>query len=538
MTTLSLYDGDITTLVIDGIVNAANTDLLSGGGVCGVIHEKSGPELEAACRKLQRCEIGNAKITSGFKLPCRYVLHTVGPQRSNRKQLASCYRSCLDLAVKKGLKSLAFPCISTGIYGYPKPDAAEIAISTVMEWLSEYTNSGKINEIIFVTHTIDDRAWYKRILSRVLQRSIPPIGGSGAAAIGDNGAAIGGNGAAIGGNGAAIGDNGAAIGGGDLPIRGYGDVASDGAYFGVHSSISHRSSGGGSHSAGAGDGDGAGAGAGASAGAGADAGAGVGAGACAGAGAGTGAVSGAGFCAGAIGGSAAAIGGSAAAAIGDNGASIGDNGAAIGDNGAAIGGGDLPIRGDGDVAMDGAYSGVHSSISGHSSGSGSHSAGAIAGDGDVAGTVSVPGGGAGAGVVAGSGASAFAGSGSCAGAIGGSAAAIGGSAAGAGDGNVAGTVPGAGIVGGSSDCTGAHKNPDRIKKAMDIFQKMDPLYSLLRVTFALDRTIPKLEATNPMTKMKSSSSRITTSLPHYMMETESSEAKKKHTKNYTKRAKN
>lgn len=137
---IEIVEGDITRLDVDAIVNAANTMLAPGGGVCGAIHRAAGPELAEACAKLDGCATGEAKITPGFRLPARYVIHTVGPvwgggERGEDRLLASCYANSLGLAVDHGLSSVAFPAISTGIYGFPPPRAANIAVTTVLNGL-------------------------------------------------------------------------------------------------------------------------------------------------------------------------------------------------------------------------------------------------------------------------------------------------------------------------------------------------------------------------------------------------------------------
>jgi O-acetyl-ADP-ribose deacetylase (regulator of RNase III) len=163
---LRAIQADITTLAVDAIVNAANSSLLGGGGVDGAIHRAAGPRLLAACRPLGGCAPGDAKLTPGFELPAPYVIHTVGPVwhgggHGEAETLARCYRRSLALAAQHGLRSIAFPSIGTGAYGYPFEAASRIAVDTVGETVAALPGIG---EVVFCCYSADDLAVYRGLL--------------------------------------------------------------------------------------------------------------------------------------------------------------------------------------------------------------------------------------------------------------------------------------------------------------------------------------------------------------------------------------
>jgi O-acetyl-ADP-ribose deacetylase (regulator of RNase III) len=165
---IKIMQGDITTLEVDAIVNAANKSLLGGGGVDGAIHRAAGPELLAYCRTLGGCETGEAKITMGYNLPARYVIHTVGPIYSgkpeDKKLLSQCYQNSLQLAVEHDVATIAFPAISCGVYGYPIDEACKIAVDTTCDFLR---SNKSIESVTFVLFSTGDYKVYKDYLEKI-----------------------------------------------------------------------------------------------------------------------------------------------------------------------------------------------------------------------------------------------------------------------------------------------------------------------------------------------------------------------------------
>jgi O-acetyl-ADP-ribose deacetylase (regulator of RNase III) len=169
---IDIVEGNIVEQQVDAIVNAANTTLLGGGGVDGAIHCVAGPELLEECRGLGGCPTGEARITAGYRLPARHVIHTVGPvfrdgSRGEPALLASCYRESLALAEEHGLRSIAFPAISTGAYRYPKREAARIALEAVLAWLADHDLPERV---VFVLYGSEDRRLYEEVFREIRER--------------------------------------------------------------------------------------------------------------------------------------------------------------------------------------------------------------------------------------------------------------------------------------------------------------------------------------------------------------------------------
>lgn len=162
MAQIEFVRGDITRVAADAIVNAANARLAGGGGVDGAIHRAGGPSILEECRKIGGCPTGSAVATTAGRLPARWVFHAVGPRHGGRpedpERLASCHRRCLELAVEKGCRTIAFPALSTGAYGYPVPEAAKVAVGEVRRWLRE--NPGCLDRVIFVLFDEESRQAY------------------------------------------------------------------------------------------------------------------------------------------------------------------------------------------------------------------------------------------------------------------------------------------------------------------------------------------------------------------------------------------
>ena len=166
---IEIIQGDITKQNVDAIVNAANCSLLGGGGVDGAIHRAAGPELLAECRRLHGCETGKAKITGGYRLPARHVIHTPGPVwhgggYGEEELLRSCYRSCLELASENGCETVDFPSISTGVYRFPLDKASRIAVGTILDYLEEHPEIRRVRMVCFDERT---KAWYDRALEEL-----------------------------------------------------------------------------------------------------------------------------------------------------------------------------------------------------------------------------------------------------------------------------------------------------------------------------------------------------------------------------------
>lgn len=172
ITKLEIIQGDITKLEVDAIVNAANSSLSGGGGVDGAIHRSAGPELLAECRTLDGCPTGEARITAGYNLAARHVIHTVGPVYSGKPRdkelLSACYQNSLKLAVDNGVGSIAFPAISCGVYGYPIDDACRIAVDTTCEFLQ---NDKSLEKVVFMLFSTDHLKIYQAYIQKLASRN-------------------------------------------------------------------------------------------------------------------------------------------------------------------------------------------------------------------------------------------------------------------------------------------------------------------------------------------------------------------------------
>jgi len=173
---VALYRGDITVLRGDAVVNAANQSLLGGGGIDGAIHRAAGPQLVEECRTLHGCPTGQAKITLGYNLPAKHVIHTVGPIGENEEALRSCYESVLRIVKEKHLTTVAICGISTGIYGYPVEKAARVALGTVRKWLQQKENRDCVQRILFVTFTPRETEVYNNLMPIFFPPSKLPLG--------------------------------------------------------------------------------------------------------------------------------------------------------------------------------------------------------------------------------------------------------------------------------------------------------------------------------------------------------------------------
>ncbi|XP_014250015.1 uncharacterized protein LOC106666966 isoform X3 [Cimex lectularius] len=166
---VAIMSGDITLLEVDAIVNAANNSLLGGGGVDGAIHRAAGPDLLKECRMLNGCKTGEAKLTGGYQLPAKYVIHTVGPKGEKPDLLKSCYQKCLEIAAGEQMRSIAFPCISTGIYDYPQEAAALVALKVVRTYLE--ANPKNLDLVVFCTFLPTDLTIYENLMQLFFPQS-------------------------------------------------------------------------------------------------------------------------------------------------------------------------------------------------------------------------------------------------------------------------------------------------------------------------------------------------------------------------------